>query len=101
MAIAALLLAAAATLSIPIAFRFLIDQGFSLPNADPLTQSVDMSQVNSVFIMLFLLAVLLAAATALRFYLVSWLGDRITADIRTAVFSNVMRQDLKLSLIHI
>ncbi len=95
MAIAALLLAAAATLSIPIAFRFLIDQGFSLPNADPLTQSVDMSQVNSVFIMLFLLAVLLAAATALRFYLVSWLGDRITADIRTAVFSNVMRQDLK------
>ena len=95
MAIAALLLAAAATLSIPIAFRFLIDQGFSLPNADPLTQSVDMSQVNSVFIMLFLLAVLLAAATALRFYLVSWLGDRITADIRTAVFSNVVRQDLK------
>ena len=95
MAIAALLLAAAATLSIPIAFRFLIDQGFSLPDADPLTQSVDMSQVNSVFIMLFLLAVLLAAATALRFYLVSWLGDRITADIRTAVFSNVVRQDLK------
>ena len=95
MAIAALLLAAAATLSIPIAFRFLIDQGFSLPDADPLTQSVDMSQVNSVFIMLFLLAVLLAAATALRFYPVSWLGDRITADIRTAVFSNVMRQDLK------
>ena len=80
--------------SIPIAFRFLIDRGFSLPDADPLTQSIDMSQVNSVFIMLFLLAVLLAAATALRFYLVSWLGDRITADIRTAVFSNVVRQDL-------
>ena len=94
MAIAALLLAAAATLSIPIAFRFLIDRGFSLPDADPLTQSIDMSQVNSVFIMLFLLAVLLAAATALRFYLVSWLGDRITADIRTAVYSNVLRQDL-------
>ncbi len=94
MAIAALLLAAAATLSIPIAFRFLIDQGFSLPDADPLTQTIDMSQVNSVFIMLFLLAVLLATATALRFYLVSWLGDRITADIRTAVFSNVLRQDL-------
>ena len=94
MAIAALLMAAAATLSIPIAFRFLIDRGFSLPDADPLTQSIDMSQVNSVFIMLFLLAVLLAAATALRFYLVSWLGDRITADIRTAVFSNVVRQDL-------
>ena len=94
MAIGALLLAAAATLSIPIAFRFLIDRGFSLPDADPLTNTIDMSQVNSVFIMLFLLAVLLAAATALRFYLVSWLGDRITADIRTAVFSNVLRQDL-------
>jgi len=41
MAIAALLLAAAATLSIPIAFRFLIDRGFSLPDADPLTQSIE------------------------------------------------------------
>ncbi len=93
MAIGALLLAAAATLSIPIAFRFLIDRGFTAPDTNQLTQTGGLSNVNSVFIMLFLLAVLLAVATAMRFYLVSWLGDRITADIRTAVFRNVLQQD--------
>jgi len=50
-------------------------------------------QVNLVFISLFLLAVLLALSTAIRFYLVSWLGERITADLRSDVFANVLHQD--------
>ncbi|MFM8548534.1 MAG: ABC transporter transmembrane domain-containing protein [Betaproteobacteria bacterium] len=78
----ALLAAAGATLSVPLAFRHLIDAGFG---ASP--------DVDGPFIALFVLAVLLALATALRFYLVSWLGERITADLRTAVYRRVLSQD--------
>lgn len=89
-AAAALLVAAAATLAIPLAFRLLIDQGFSVPeNAG----AVVSSDVNRVFLSLFAVALVLASATAIRFYCVSWLGDRITADLRKQVFSQVLRQD--------
>ena len=86
----ALLVAAAATLAIPLAFRLLIDKGFSAP--DTLTD-LGNADVNRVFFTLFAVAVVLALATALRFYCVSWLGDRITADLRKRVFSQVLRQD--------
>lgn len=78
----ALVAAAAATLSVPLAFRHLIDAGFG---AAP--------DVDGPFIALFALAVLLALATALRFYMVSWLGERITADLRTAIYRRVLSQD--------
>lgn len=78
----ALLAAATATLSVPLAFRHLIDAGFG---AAP--------DVDGPFIALFALAVLLALATALRFYMVSWLGERITADLRTAIYRRVLSQD--------
>jgi ATP-binding cassette subfamily B protein len=78
----ALLVAAAATLSVPLAFRQLIDHGFS-----------GESSVHGYFLALLALAVVLAAATALRFYSVSWLGERVTADLRRAVFGSVLRQD--------
>lgn len=87
----ALLVAAAATLAIPTAFRFLIDRGFSLPEASG--AGVDAGHVNSVFLGLFAVALILAVATAVRYYCVSWLGDRITADLRQAVYSQVLRQD--------
>jgi len=86
-AAAALLIAAGATLAIPLAFRLLIDRGFSVPD------SMGESDVNGVFLTLFAVAVLLALATAVRFYCVSWLGDRITADLRKQVFSQVLKQD--------
>ncbi|ASJ76880.1 ABC transporter transmembrane domain-containing protein [Granulosicoccus antarcticus] len=99
----ALLVAAAATLTIPTAFRFLIDRGFSLPanvatdasaSATAMADSgIAAGQVNSVFLGLFAVALILALATALRYYCVSWLGDRITADLRQAVYSQVLRQD--------
>lgn len=86
----ALLVAAAATLAIPLAFRLLIDQGFALPDTNSLNGA---SEVNRVFLSLFSVALVLALATAIRFYCVSWLGDRITADLRKHVFSRVLRQD--------
>lgn len=89
---AALLVAAAATLAIPTAFRFLIDRGFTLPGAAA-SSGIEASHVNSVFLTLFAVALILAIATAVRYYCVSWLGDRITADLRQAVYSQVLRQD--------
>ena len=82
LAAVALLLAAGATLSVPLAFRHLIDAGFGSQQA-----------VDGPFLALFGVAVLLALATALRFYSVSWLGERVTADLRSAVFSRVLEQD--------
>ena len=86
----ALLIAAAATLAIPLAFRLLIDKGFSVPDS---VEGFEKSDINGVFITLFAVALVLATATATRFYCVSWLGDRITADLRKRVFSQVLRQD--------
>ncbi len=82
----ALLLAAAATLAVPYGFRQLIDAGFSQ------TDGTQTARVNGYFIALFLLACVLATATAARFYLVSWLGERVTADLRRAVYAHVLRQ---------
>lgn len=87
----ALVVAAAATLAIPVAFRVLIDQGFVLPgptDGEPAAQ-----QVNRVFLALFGLAAVLAIGTAVRFYSVAWLGERITADLRSEVFARVLVQD--------
>ena len=86
-----LLVAAAVTLSIPVTFRFLIDETFGSPTTT--TSALSMGSVNSMFALLFLLAVLLGLSTALRFYSVSWLGDRITADLRNDVFRQVLKQD--------
>ncbi len=84
--ILALLVAAATTLAMPVAFRFLIDIGFG-------SDTVSAENINRIFIWLFLLATLLAASTAVRFYCVSWLGERITTDLRSDVYASVLRQD--------
>lgn len=80
LAIAFLLLAAGATLAVPLAFRDLVDAGFSSDALD------------TKFLGLLALAAFLALATASRFYLMSWLGERVVADIRSRVFENVLRQ---------
>ena len=84
----ALLTAAAITLTIPVAFRFLIDETFGASS-----DGLNAARVNTIFGLLFLLAVFLGISTAVRFYSVSWLGDRITADLRTDVFKQVIRHD--------
>lgn len=75
-----LLLAAGATLAVPLAFRALIDVGLASP------------AVNRKFTDLLLVAIVLGLATAARFYTMSWLGERVVADIRNRVFENVLRQ---------
>ena len=89
-ALGALLVAAASTLSVPVAFRYLIDLGFSGGEI-----AKHPGQVNLVFIGLFALSVVLALGTALRFYMVTWLGERVTADMREAVYQQVLIQDPK------
>ncbi|RYY04782.1 MAG: ATP-binding cassette domain-containing protein [Gammaproteobacteria bacterium] len=78
----ALAVAAGATLALPVAFRYLIDLGFSSGQSE---------HIDRYFIALFGLSVILAIATALRFYFVSWLGERVTADIRSAIYSHILR----------
>ncbi|MFZ6674665.1 ABC transporter transmembrane domain-containing protein [Undibacterium sp. Xuan67W] len=82
----ALIIAASATLAIPYAFRQMIDLGFSTTGAKSI------KHVDLTFLALFGVACVLGVATAARFYMVSWLGERVTADIRNAVYSHVVTQ---------
>ena len=79
--------AAAATLALPLALRSLIDGG--LVSADP---GARMMALREHFVALFGVGVALGVFSALRFYMVSWLGERITADLRNAVYAHVVRQ---------
>ncbi|WP_281914405.1 ABC transporter transmembrane domain-containing protein [Massilia varians] len=83
----ALLFAAGATLAIPAAFKQMIDHGFG---AEAGRQNIE--HVNAVFLALFGVAAVLAVATAARFYMVSWLGERVVADVRAAVYRHVVHQ---------
>lgn len=83
----ALLVAAGATLAIPYAFKQMIDHGFGAAAGG---RSIE--NVNATFLALFGVAAVLGVATAARFYMVSWLGERVTADVRSAVYSHVVRQ---------
>jgi len=86
----ALLVAAAATLAVPLAFRQLIDVGFAMRGQLP---GAGAGHVDLGFVALFAVAAVLAVGTAARFYFVSWLGERVTADLRAAVYARVLRQD--------
>ena len=79
--------AAAATLALPLALRSLIDGG--LVSADP---GARVMALREHFVALFGVGVALGVFSALRFYMVSWLGERITADLRNAVYAHVVRQ---------
>ncbi len=83
----ALVVAAAATLAVPVAFRHLVDLGF-VEGAVATGARID-----GVFLALFGVSVVLAIGTAVRYYSVSWLGERIAADLREAVYGSVLRQD--------
>jgi len=80
-AITALIVAAAATLAIPNGFRLVIDKGFSQSGGD----------ISRWFEYLLGIVSILALATAARFYFVSWLGERVVADLRSAVVNNLLR----------
>ena len=83
-AFASLLVASAALLALPVALRFLIDNGFS---------TNDVGTINRYFGWFFAAAALFGGFAAIRYYLVSWLGERVVADIRTKVYDRVIRMD--------
>jgi len=81
-ALTALIVASAATLAIPYGFKRVIDRGFAAGGSP--------HGVNSSFHYLLMIVVVLAIATACRFYFVSWLGERVVADLRRRVQANLL-----------
>jgi ATP-binding cassette subfamily B protein len=79
-----LMLAAATTLAFPWALRTLIDQGL-VDHAAP-------DVLATKFLELFMVAVALAVFSAARFYTVSWLGEKITVDLKNKVYAHVLQQ---------
>ncbi|HEX6866712.1 MAG TPA: ABC transporter transmembrane domain-containing protein [Caulobacteraceae bacterium] len=79
-----LLVAAAATLSLTVAARYVVDHGFAAGSAEVL---------NRAFLVLGGVSLVLACASALRFYFITRLGERIVADLRQALYANIMRLD--------
>ncbi|BBB26310.1 ABC transporter ATP-binding/permease protein [Amphritea japonica ATCC BAA-1530] len=80
-AMIALFFTAGITLAIGQGVRLVIDNGFVAGSV---------SQLNQAIFLLVVMAILMACGTFIRFYLVSWLGERVTADIRQSVFDNVI-----------
>jgi len=83
-ALVALLVAAAAMLSLPIALRHLIDQGLTSHSGET---------INRYFAAFMAAAGVFGVFAALRFYFVTWLGERVVADLREAVYARVIRMD--------
>lgn len=78
-----LILGAAANLAIPVAFKLMIDLGFSAENQDRLSQ---------YFILVFAVSIAMIIFTSLRYYWVSWIGQRVVTDLRKQVYGKVIGQ---------
>ena len=83
-ALAALMVASVAMLALPLALRQLIDHVIAAKNA---------STLNGYLIGFLAASVIFGVSAALRYYLVTWLGERVVADLRAAVYSRVVRMD--------
>lgn len=83
-ALVALTVAAGTVLTIGQGVRHLVDDGFAAGN---------ISLLNEALVVLLIIVVVLAGATYARFFLVSWLGERVMADVRKAVFDHTLRLD--------
>ena len=80
-AFVAMLVAATATLVLPLAGRGLIDHGFSAEKA---------AAVSRYFLAFLAVAAVMGLSSAVRYYFVTWIGERVIADLRKAVFDNVI-----------
>lgn len=80
-----LALSSAATLSLPVAVRHMIDRGFA---------SHDATLVNQTFIVLFAVALVLAIATAARYFCITLLGERAVAALREVLYARLIRLDV-------
>ena len=83
-ALAALTISSAATLAVPFALRSMIDFGFSNESG---------GAINVYFLAMGALVVVIALAAAIRYYLVTTLGERVVADLRRDVFAHLSRLD--------
>jgi len=83
LALLALTTAAVAMLAFPVAVRYLIDAGMA----------ADQARIDRYFLWMFAVALAFGLFVALRMYLVMWLGERVVADIREAVYRHVIRMD--------
>jgi len=79
---AALVVSAVAMLAVPMAVRRMIDHGFG---------TKDGVMIDQYFMMLIAIGIVLACASATRFYLVNWIGERVVADLRADVFAHLTR----------
>ena len=79
-----LIIAAAAALALPFAIKLIIDQGYVLQQGD---------QLNQYFLLLLAIVAVMAVFSALRFYLVMWLGERIVADIRSKLYQHLLTME--------
>ena len=79
----ALLTTSAATAFIPSRLKDIVDKGFG--------SGTQIQQIDNTFTLMLMVIVVLGLATAVRFYFVSWLGERVVADIRTRVQANLLR----------
>jgi ATP-binding cassette subfamily B protein len=84
LALGALLIASGAMLVLPIAFRGVIDQGMAVQNS---------ATIDLYFAAFLAAAVVFGLFAALRFYLVTWLGERVVADLRADIYARVVRMD--------
>ena len=82
-ALLALVVSSAATLAIPWRFKAIIDRAFGA--------HANMAEIDHSFRYLMMIVVVLGLASATRFYFVSWLGERVVADVRLAVQNNLLR----------
>ncbi len=79
-----LIIAAAAALALPFAIKLIIDQGYVLQQGD---------QLNHYFLLLLAIVAVMAVFSAIRFYLVMWLGERIVADIRSKLYQHLLTME--------
>lgn len=84
LALGALLIASAAMLVLPLAFRNVIDQGMAVQ---------DRATIDWYFAAFLGAAAIFGVFAALRFYLVTWLGERVVADLRADIYAKVIRMD--------
>jgi ATP-binding cassette subfamily B protein len=84
LALGALLVASGAMLAIPIAFRDVIDRGMA---------GQDATTINTYFVAFLGAAAAFGIFAALRFYLVTWIGERVVADLRSDIYRRVVRMD--------
>lgn len=82
-ALAALLTTSAATIAVPASFKYIIEKAFGA--------GANTETINGAFRWLLLVVLILGIGTAFRFYFVSWLGERVVADIRLKVQANLLR----------